>query len=172
MSAAAFDRALALTLGIEGGLSNRKADRGGLTFRGVTQRLYDAWRDNKGLPRQEVTLASDAEIRAIALEEFWQPCKCDALPDALAIAVFDEAFNSSPANAIRTLQASLGVAVDGVLGPHTLEAAAASTDPVLAFLKARAGFITAIVRQDATQLENLHGWIDRLLDQAWAAARP
>jgi lysozyme family protein len=163
----AFDRALAFTLGVEGGEANVTGDRGGHTYRGITQRLYNACRAAKGLPEQDVANATDEEIQNIAREQFWQPCKCDDLPEGLAIVVFDMAFNSSPANAKKTLQKALGVSVDGVVGPGTLAAARAAGDKAaLAFLKARAGFLVEDCIHDTSQLIFLHGWFDRCLDLA------
>lgn len=163
----AFDDALAFTLGVEGGEANDARDHGGHTYRGITQRLYDAWRSAKALPQQDVTLCTNDEERAIALEEFWQPCKCDQLPPVLAIAVFDMAFQSSPANAKKTLQKALGVPVDGVVGQGTIAAAqAAGAAGALAFLKARAGFLVEDCIHDVSQLAFLHGWLNRILDLA------
>lgn len=165
---AAFELALAQTLGFEGGVSDVKGDRGGLTYRGITQRLYDAWRRTTGQTQQAVTLATDAEVRAIAQDEFWERCRCDELPPALAIAVFDMAFNSSPRDAKLALQRALHVTPDGVVGQKTLAAArAAGPDIVLRFLEARGAEIQEIVIHDPSQVMFLEGWINRLLAQAW-----
>jgi hypothetical protein len=43
-----FPAALAATLQYEGGYSNHPKDPGGATMRGVTQRVYDAWRRTAG----------------------------------------------------------------------------------------------------------------------------
>lgn len=170
---AAFELALAQTLGFEGGVADSKIDRGGLTYRGITQKLYNAWRRTTGQAQQPVTLATDAEIRAIAQDEFWERCRCDELPPALAIAVFDMAFNSSPYDAKIALQTALGVKRDGVVGAKTLAAArAAGPDVVLRFLKARGAELQQIIIHDRIQVGNLEGWIDRLLDQAWKGGKP
>lgn len=167
-----FDRALKQTLGFEGGGADNPFDRGGHTNKGFTQRLYDAWRDAKKLPRQDVKLITDVEIVTIAREEFWDPCRCPELPEALALAVFDMAFNSSPNAAKRTLQAALGVTIDGLIGSGTIAAAKAVGDAgLLPFLKAHAGYIAEIVIHDASQSIFIHGWVNRLLDQAAGASK-
>lgn len=51
-----FDKALEFALRWEGGLSDDPDDRGGRTMQGVTQRVYDAWRKQRGLITQDVAL--------------------------------------------------------------------------------------------------------------------
>lgn len=161
-----FERALAQTLGFEGGVSDHPLDRGGLTKWGITQRAYDRWRVTTGAAKQTVLLCTVDEMRAIYRADYWEPCSCDELPPALARAVFDMAVNSGPAQAKRTLQRSLGVAADGVIGPVTI-AAAQQHGNVLAFLKRRGGFIQDAILTRPDQVAFLEGWISRLLDQAW-----
>lgn len=168
----AFERALQQTLGFEGGTSDSAIDRGGFTHRGITQNLYDRWRDAKKLARRGVVFIEDDEVRDIAREWFWTPCRCDALPDPLAVAVFDMAFNSGQSDAIRALQTALGVKADGVIGIVTVAAAqSADGEAVLRFLKARMAHIQEVIADDPPQVGNLEGWGNRLLDQAWRAAR-
>lgn len=168
-----FERALAQTLGFEGGTADSAIDRGGFTHRGFTQKLYDKWRSSHGIPKQSVVFIADAEIMAIAKEYFWDPCRCDDLPAALAIAVFDMAFNSGEGDAIEALQTAVGAHVDGRIGPKTI-AAAQRSDPLalLRFLKARAAHIQEVIADDPPQLGNLEGWTNRLLDQAWNGRQP
>lgn len=168
MSTTAFDKALKRTLGHEGGVSDHPSDRGGFTNRGITQHLYNIWRTTTGQSTRPVNQITDREIVQIALEEFWLPCKCAELPEAIALAVFDMAFNSSPPAAIRCLQRALGVTVDGRIGPKTIAAAnAAGLSLVLDFLKKRAAYIQDVIYNDSRQLDMLEGWIIRLLEQAW-----
>lgn len=175
-----FERALAQTLGFEGGASAATGDNAGKglppgtvhTYRGITQRLYDAWRRKHGQPVRHVTMIEDWEITRIAREEFWDPCRCSELPGPLAIAVFDMAFHSSPRDARIALQKALRVKGDGVIGLVTMAAArAAGPDVVLAFLKARADEVQQILINDPSQVVNLEGWISRMLDQAWRHGR-
>jgi lysozyme family protein len=67
------------------------------------------------------------------------------------LAVFDMAVNSGPSRAARTLQAALGVQVDGKIGPQTIQAAKVVhpsglisdyCDSRLAFLRSIAGWET------------------------------
>ncbi|MEQ1672651.1 MAG: glycosyl hydrolase 108 family protein [Hyphomicrobium sp.] len=56
---------------------------------------------------------------------YWQPGSCASLPEAVALMHFDAAVNHGVGGAIRLLQAALGVAADGEIGPVTLAAARA-----------------------------------------------
>lgn len=163
-----FDKALAKVLAHEGGVSDHEADRGGLTKWGVTQATYETWRAKTGQPPRPVTEMSEAEMRAIYLDGYWFPAGCDELPEELAEVVFDMAVNSGVARAVRALQKTLKVTVDGIPGPETISAAHEAGPMVaLAFLKTRAAFYRDIVRDDPSQVVFLAGWVNRLLDQAW-----
>lgn len=163
----AFDKALAQTLGFEGGWSNALGDRGGPTNYGITQRTYDAWRVTTGQPGRTVELITDEEVKAIYFADYWTPCRCEEMPEALALAVFDMAVNSGVYNATLTLQRTLGVKPDGVIGPVTLKAAE-QTEPaaaVLRFLKKRGAFLQDVIDAHPGDVRFLGGWISRLLDQ-------
>lgn len=163
-----YDDALKTTLGFEGGLEDDARDHGGRTNYGITQTEYDNWRARHAQAKRPVDLIEDQEIHDLYLEDYWTPCGCDILPPALAFAVFDMAVNSGTWNAKLTLQRALGVKTDGVIGPLTAAAASADPDIVLKYLKYRAGFITELITVRPGQSAFLHGWINRLLDQAWS----
>lgn len=123
MSQSNFATSLDLTLVYEGGWVNNPKDPGGATYRGVTQAVYDAFRDQVGAPRQSVRLMSDSELVAIYSDRYWNRIAGDQLPRGVDYAVFDFAVNSGVGRAARTLQQLLGMSVlDGVIGPQTLQA--------------------------------------------------
>lgn len=97
----------------EGGYVNDPRDPGGETNWGISKRSYP------NLPIKSLT-----REQAIALYErdFWVAHKLNKIPEALAYQVLDFAVNSGAGTAIRALQRAAGVADDGVIGPHTLEA--------------------------------------------------
>ena len=161
----AFLNALAKTLGYEGGISDHPEDGGGRTNWGITQRTYDAYRRTTGEAPRPVDDMTDREMREIYWNDYWLPCRCDDLPPPIARAVFDMAVNSGVWNAKITLQRSLHVRADGVIGPGTIEEAKRSS--VLPFLRKRAGFIQEIIATKPSQVVFLEGWINRLIEQAW-----
>jgi lysozyme family protein len=99
-----FDHALALVLKHEGGWSNHKADPGGATMRGITQRTYDTYRRGQGLPKQTVRDIATDELRDIYKSMYWDVIQADKLPPALALVAFDCAVNQGPARALEFLQ--------------------------------------------------------------------
>ena len=66
---------------------------------------------------------TDAQLEHIYKTGYWDKCQCDALPDGVDYVVFDQAVNSGPGQSVKWLQAAVGVAVDGAIGPQTIAAA-------------------------------------------------
>ena len=117
-----FETALEFVLGWEGGLSDHPDDPGGLTHHGITHGTLERWR-GQALDPEETRNLTLQEAGAIYRKEYWDQCSCDALPDPVALLVFDCAVNQGPGAAARILQSALGVTVDGAIGPQTLGAA-------------------------------------------------
>lgn len=104
----------------EGGFVNHPKDPGGATNRGVTQRVYDAFRKRNGWPPRSVRSITDAEHDAIYLRQYWLPARGDELPSGIDASVFDMAVHSGVSRAAKTLQSVIGVKADGVIGEITL----------------------------------------------------
>lgn len=121
MTASNFGASLKLLLKSEGGNDDDPADHGGRTSRGVTQREYDAWREEHDQPKGDVWKASQADIEAIYHDEYWNPY-CDSFPIGLDYLYFDMAVNAGPSRATKLLQQTLHVTVDGRMGPVTRQA--------------------------------------------------
>jgi lysozyme family protein len=125
---ARFLACLAQTLKWEGGYSNDPYDPGGATYHGIIQREYDAYRVNKGLPKQTVRKMSKVEEDEIYFNGYWDETRCDELPAGVDLCVFDFAVNSGPVTSVKKLQLAVNVKPDGKIGPITL-AAIESMDP-------------------------------------------
>ena len=136
-----YKSALAAVLKYEGGYTNHPADPGGPTNKGVTQRVYDAWRKKHGLGAQSVRSISQEEVEAIYRRDYWDAVHGDDLPSGLDGAVFDYAVNSGPSRAIKALQRVLGVPADGIVGPQTINAAIANPKACGALCDERLGFM-------------------------------
>lgn len=116
-----FPKALELTLGFEGGFCNNPKDPGGMTNLGVTRVTWEDWVG---------AIVSEDCMRHLSVEEvtplyrgrFWNRAYCEDLPAGLDFCVFDYAVNSGPKQAVTSLQRTLGVKSDGVIGPITLAA--------------------------------------------------
>lgn len=103
MAALNFERCLANTLREEGGFSNHPKDPGGATNKGVTQKVYDAWRTTNNMGRRHVLEIADSEVRAIYRQNYWNAVNGDRLPKGVDQIVFDIAVNSGPSRALRFL---------------------------------------------------------------------
>ncbi|QIG75019.1 putative endolysin protein [Rhizobium phage RHph_I3_18] len=141
-----FERSLTKVLVSEGGYVNHPLDPGHATNRGITQRVYDAYRQRHGLQPVPVRNISSSEVEAIYRSNYWELARCDMMPAGISYVVFDGAVNSGVAQSVKWLQRALGVAADGVVGNATLAAIQnygnmdrlvdAICDRRLAFLKA------------------------------------
>jgi lysozyme family protein len=107
----AFYPAVELILKHEGGYVNHPSDPGGETNWGISKRAY---------PQLDIKNLSRNDAIAIYRRDYWERCRCDELPGAMALSVFDFAVNAGVRRAIITLQRSIGVRDDGILGPITM----------------------------------------------------
>lgn len=131
MVAPGFARALPRVLVHEGGYANDPHDPGGATNRGVTHRVYDAFRKRKGLEPRDVRQITAEEIAQIYRFQYWDVVRGDELPAGVDYVVFDGAVNSGPSQSVKWLQRALGnVVVDGVCGQATLRAAQEHPEPL------------------------------------------
>jgi len=116
----------------EGGYVNDPDDPGGATKYGVTigtmARLgMDLDGDGTVTP-EDVKRLTRAQARQIFVDHYFHRPRISALPEPLQTSVFDMYVNSG-ANAVKILQRLLvqmgqRIAVDGAIGPATIEAAA------------------------------------------------
>ena len=176
MSQSSFHRALKKVLVHEGGKVHDKNDPGGRTNQGITQRVYDAYRQSKKRALRDVFLMEDAERDEIYRRQYWDVIKGDSLPPGVAYVVFDGAVNSGPTQSVKWLQRSLGSlyegTVDGIVGELTLTALRRFEDHDI--------LIERIIERRMAFLRSLktwkfygNGWTARVNDvlqvgQAWA----
>ncbi|MDX2288545.1 MAG: TIGR02594 family protein [Hyphomicrobiaceae bacterium] len=128
---AVFAFALAHVLEMEGGYTDDPHDPGGPTNKGITLATLAADRGVKLTTRSRPRLMSDLKALAdreaedIYRRRYWRPSGSSELPPGLAVMHFDAAVNHGVGTAIRMLQAAVGVAADGEIGPQTRAAVAA-----------------------------------------------
>ncbi|RUV80828.1 MAG: N-acetylmuramidase [Mesorhizobium sp.] len=132
MTASREQESLARVLAHEGAYSNHPADPGGATMKGVTQRVYDAYRKSKKLAPRSVKSITGQELFEIYDRQYWDAVKGDRLPAGVDYVVFDGAVNSGPKQSIIWLQRALGPLykgrLDGVMGLGTVAAVQACND--------------------------------------------
>lgn len=116
----------------EGGYVDDPDDPGGATNHGVTihtMRRLGLDLDGDGVvTKADVRRLTPAQATGIFIEHYYRRPRIDALPESLRASVFDMYVNAG-ANAVKILQRLLvamriPVAVDGIIGPQTIAAAA------------------------------------------------
>lgn len=112
----------------EGGYVNHPSDPGGRTNLGITQEVWENWID-RAVTEDEMKRLTPEKVKPLYKELYWDRIKGDQLPNGLDYCVFDACVNSGVRRASQWLQAALGVAADGSIGPRTI-AAAIATPPV------------------------------------------
>lgn len=164
-----FELALAHVLRAEGGFVDLKNDRGGATNFGITRVTLETWR---GLP------VTAADVKALTIEEagmiyrklYWDHYGLDAIKEPrIALAVFDQIVNRRATEVVRGIQVRLGaafgrqLAIDGVLGPKTLDALnSVRADKLMTeiVISAQSAYLE-IVERRPDQVEFLPGWLAR-----------
>lgn len=109
-----FDLAFDLLMVNEGGYVNDPHDPGGETKYGISKRAY---------PEEDIKALTKNRAKFLFKRDYWDVCKCDLLPPALAIVVSDTAYNSGNIRAIKILQQTLMTTQDGIIGNQTLSIA-------------------------------------------------
>ena len=113
MTAKIWNYAFQVLMDNEGGYVNDPNDSGGVTKYGISKKAY---------PDLDIPNLTIAQAMEIYRRDYWDRCKCDYIPDALSVAVFDFAVNSGVKTAIKKLQIALGVKADGIIGNQTVGA--------------------------------------------------
>jgi len=170
----AYHDALAFVLRWEGGFADDPSDHGGRTMKGVTQRVYDAWRASQGEQAgADVANITDAEVSAIYADNYWKKALCNVLQSHIDLVQFDTAVNMGPVRAVKMLQQAVGVGADGVFGQETQKACSACNPPDTSarYCSIREALYRHFA-QAPGQARFLAGWLNRLNDLRAAAGVP
>jgi lysozyme family protein len=136
---------------------------------GITQKVYDEFRDDRKLPRQSVAQMTADEAKEIYREKYWKFVAFVTKPEwrLFRIAAFDTAVNFGPANMTWLWQKALGIKTDGAWGPIT----AGTTATRIKWqgdLRAAASLVCERIRyrghvavKDFSQRDFLRGWLNR-----------
>lgn len=168
--------ALELTLEHEGGYVFDKDDPGGETYKGVARNanpnwkgwaIIDGYRSNIKFP---LCLIGNAELYSeivrLYRSNYWNVIKGDSIESQeIANKTFDIAVNMGPVTASKLLQITLGVKVDGMIGPKTL-AVLNSSDTASVMDRFRLEIVSKYMRICKSRRSSkkfLYGWIKRAL---------
>lgn len=113
-----FEACLAITLKHEGGWADHPQDPGGATMKGVTLATFRKYRP--GATKADLRNISDADLRRIYRDGYWDEVRGDDLPAGLDLVAFDGAVNSGPSRGAKWVQSAVGAQADGRIGPATL----------------------------------------------------
>lgn len=144
-----------------------KGDSGRETMCGVTIGTFTDWRRYNGKPKPTVyelqTLKYD-EWLAILKHVFWDRCKADKVQNAsIAIMMVDWCWLNGAVTAIRQMQATFGLATDGIIGAKSLAALNAPPASVVfdRLKTARLRSYDKIVKTRPSQMVFYNGWLNR-----------
>lgn len=167
-----LQKALKFVLRHEGLWSDDPADPGGATMRGITQRVYDAYRTRMNRDLRSVALISDDEVEDIYGSEYYVPIGGDKLPEPLDLVCFDSAVNCGVGEASKFLQRAVNVADDGKIGPKTIAAVISAGSPLDVagnVINQREQFYRNLAETKPAEAKFLSGWLNRLSDLRGAA---
>ncbi|HEX5130241.1 MAG TPA: glycosyl hydrolase 108 family protein [Usitatibacter sp.] len=172
-----FESAFDHVVGVEGGYSDRAADRGGKTKYGITERVARAHGYQGEMRDLPLGVARD-----IYKAQYWDTLRLDQVAEAsypIALELFDTGVNMGIAWAGRFLQRALNalnhqardyadMTVDGIVGPVTVAALRAylarrNGEGEVVLLGALNGLqaerYISIAEADPVQEENVYGWL-------------
>ncbi|MCS6964838.1 glycoside hydrolase family 108 protein [Thermoflexus sp.] len=154
--AASFEEAYAFIRKWEGGYVDDPDDRGGPTNMGITQAAYDRYRQDHGLPLQDVRQITREEVEAIYRQYYWEASGAATLPRPLGMVHMDTAVNMGVGRAKGFLEETLK------RHPENPQAA------IETYLDLRLNRYLELAR-DPSQRKFLNGWLNRLRDLAGTA---
>lgn len=173
----AFKRCFAHTVGVEGGYSDHKADRGGATKYGITIATLGKHRAGR-VSKEDVKGLRLEEAERIYQRDYWNRMRLNEVGSGtLQLILFDVGVNRGTTASAKNLQEVLRkdfkkrVVADGVIGPKTLQATN-SVDPIALgrklIQKVQSDY-AEIVKRNPPQAVFLKGWINRT-HQLWDAS--
>lgn len=165
-----FANAVKITLEKEGVFANDKADAGGETKYGISQRFLDGIKYSK--KARDITKDEAIDLYYI---HFWRRCNGDNLHPGIALFIFDYAVNSGVGTACKALQRVINyepqndIAVDGAIGNititalnKTLKKPSGYAATVQALSTVRGKLFIDIIEKRPDQGVFFRGWLRRL----------
>jgi len=161
-----FLSALKITLKFEGGLNNDPKDSGGLTNFGITQSVYNTYRNFKKKNLQSVELITPEEYKEIYYKNYWQAGYCydSSFSSPLNYLHFDTCVNLGPKRGIMILQEAVGAVQDGVFGYETKSKIICKSYElsILDYVSSRKRFYVFLAQKKPEKYDCfLKGWIRR-----------
>lgn len=154
-----WEYAIAYVLHSEGGLSNHKEDRGGLTKFGITKRSH---------PEVDILNLTLEGAKEIYKRDYWSPYPYNSITDKkTATKIFDHAVNMGTSRAVTLFQRCLAevapCTVDGKLGKRTVALAndIGSQVAISLYKVQLKEYYERLVKADSSQAKFIKGWLNR-----------
>lgn len=159
-----FDNAMSHILHVEGGFVDNPVDRGGTTNFGITLKTLSEYLGHPATV-QELKDMSMFTVHDVYRVLFWNRLKLDEISDyTLCEFIMNQAVHRGVVSFVVDLQKLLGVQVDGIMGPKTIQALNVLYPKKLLadLLKRSFKKYARIVEQNPSQAEFIVGWINRI----------
>ena len=153
-----FNIAIDLVLDHEGGYINNTNDVGGETNYGISKNSY---------PNLDIINLTKEQAKQIYKNDYWIRIKGDLILDQnFANSFLDFAVNVGVMTAIKIVQRSFGLNIDGIIGNKTLTAINSNFNSNInkIFAKNKISYYIDIIKRKPDQLIFLNGWINRTID--------
>lgn len=127
MAADNFENCFSFTVGVEGGLTLDREDRGNWTSGHVGIGELNGTKygiSAASYPKLDIRNLTMEKAKEIYRRDYWNRVQGDRLPRGLDLVAFDGAVNSGPGPSEEWIQEAVGAIPDGVIGPKTLAAIA------------------------------------------------
>lgn len=146
------------------GFTKIPGDRGGATMCGVTIATFREWTHNPVASESDLKALKYDEWLAILRHVFWDRCRADLIANpSIALMMVDWCWLNGATTAIRQMQATFGLATDGIIGSKSLAALNAKpADVTFARLRtSRLRSYDKIVARSPSQMQFYKGWVNR-----------
>jgi len=146
----------------EGGqYTNHPSDHGGPTRWGITIQVLSIYRGGRAVSALDIERLTRDEASDCYLSLFIRPF-AQITQEPLRLNAIDLGVNAGVVRSVKILQQTIGVDVDGRIGPQTWQAAQMHEWNDL-FTGLRLGFYESIIARDSSQLVWRNGWRRRAL---------
>jgi len=158
-----YDDAFEFVVGAEGGFTDDPNDRGNWDTGIIGQGNLKGTKcgiSAMAYPHLDIKNLTQADIKALYRNDYWQPMYCDYYSYAKSVCMFDCAVNQGTKRAARFAQAASGAGIDGIIGAKSIGAiqSMADDDFINQFLALREDHY----RHLSTFSRYGKGWLNRL----------
>ena len=151
------------TLEFEGGFSNASGDSGGRTIYGISENNWsEDFNKVYSLYNSGNTDSAIETAKQFYFDNFYDLQYENIIDSKLAFRLFDFGINAGKSTAVKQLQETLGIDVDGNFGNETLTATNNFNDISTAYQNRLNQFYLNLVANNSNDQKFLNGWENRI----------